>query len=643
MKEKNQIIKRYLNNVITPDNKDLELLFDEAGYKNSTESVIFVATGTNGIIAGALETIEAINEYLKSNNKKAEVLLTGSNGLCAYAPMIDIKIPGRARVCFKNITSKNVDVVLNEIFHNIITKEYVIGQYESSQTELWDGIPLISDHPFFKQQKRILLDNCGIIDPQNIVAYISNFGYKAFTSVLRNKLPIEVIELIIESKLRGRGGGGYITGNKWKIAHETSSNQKYLICNADESDPGAYMDRILIEGDPHKIIEGTAIAAYAIGASKAFIYIRSDYKLAIERLQKAIDDAYDLNLLGFDIFESGFNLDIVIRKGAGAYVCGEETALISSIEGRRGMPSLKPPYPAEKGLFGKPTVVNNVETIANVPAIINNGTDWFNTIGTKRSKGTKLFSISGKIDFPGLIEVPMGISIESIIKEIVNRPGKDLHYKALQIGGPSGYCIPESEFKLPIDFEILKEKGLGIGSGGMLVLEESSCIVDISKYFMDYFQKESCGKCIPCREGTQQLYEILENITKRPNKETGNETLERFKGVMQIESLAEVIKDTSLCGLGQNAPNIVLSTLKYFREEYEEHIFDRKCRAKVCRDLGLYYINVDLCTGCAACAKKCPTNAIVGTVRHPYFIVEEKCIGCGACKEVCKFGAVFLK
>lgn len=643
MSEKFQILNDFFCGRISSDHKELIQVFEEATYSNLNKPVIYIASGTNGIISGALKTKRAIQEYLKENDKDAEIVLTGSSGLCAFAPMIDIQLPGRSRVCFKNISFQNVHIILDEIFHNIISEDYVIGQYSTKKTELWDGVPLIDDIPFFKNQQRILLDNCGIIDPENIFAFASNEGYKAFTKVVRNYLPNEVVDLVLKSELRGRGGGGFPTGQKWQIAYNTSSTQKYLICNADESDPGAYMDRILIESDPHKIIEGTAIAAYAIGASKAFIYIRNDYDLAIKRLQKAIDDAYNVGLLGFDILESGFNLDIVIRKGAGAFVCGEETALISSIEGRRGMPSLKPPYPVEKGLFGKPTVVNNVETIANIPTIIKNGPDWFRKIGTESSKGTKLFSISGKIDFPGLIEIPMGTSFSSIISEIVNKPTNKKTYKALQIGGPSGYCIPENEFNNIIDYEELKSKGLGIGSGGMLILDDSACMVDISKYFMDYFRNESCGKCIPCREGTKQLFEILNNITHRPEKETGNQTLERFKGVMQIETLAEVIKDTSLCGLGQNSSNVVLSTLKYFRKEYEAHIFDRKCEAGVCKELGLFYIDVDLCTGCSVCAKKCPTNAIVGTPRHPYFIVEEKCIGCGECKEVCKFGAVFLK
>jgi len=643
MTERQNILKDYLNHKITDKDFLLKQLFSEANYENIEEPVIFIAAGTNGIISGALKTEYAVREYLKTNNKKAKIVITGTNGLCAFAPMLDIKLPGKSRVCFKNVKAKNVDVILDEIFHNIISEEFVFAQYASPQVELWDGIPLISDHPFFKNQHRILLDNCGIIDPENIISYISRNGYRAFTNVVRNNMPVEVIEKILNSELRGRGGAGFLTGKKWQIAHSAPGNQKFLICNADESDPGAYMDRILIEGDPHKIIEGTAIASYAIGVGKAFIYIRSDYELAIRRLQKAIDDAYDLGLLGHDIFDSGFNLDIVIRKGAGAFVCGEETALISSIEGRRGMPSSKPPFPAEKGLYGKPTVVNNVKTIANVPAIINNGSEWFKKTGTPSSKGTKLFSVSGKIDFPGLIEVPMGTTFQTIINEIVNKPGKDKSYKAIQVGGPSGYILPVDEFNTVIDFEVLKDKGLKIGSGGLLVLDESTCMVDLSKFFMDYFRHESCGKCIPCREGTKQLYAILENITRRPESESGNQTLERFKGVMQIETLSEVIKDTSLCGLGQNAPNIVLSTLKFFRPEYEEHIFDRKCNAGVCRDLGLYFIDVDLCTGCSVCAKKCPTDAIVGTPRHPYFIVEDKCIGCGICKEVCKFGSVFLK
>jgi NADH:ubiquinone oxidoreductase subunit F (NADH-binding)/ferredoxin len=447
--------------------------------------------------------------------------------------------------------------------------------------------------------------------------------------------------MVHESGLRGRGGGGFPTGLKWEKALHAAADQKYFICNADESDPGAFMDRLLIESNPHQIIEGIAISAYAIGASKAFIYTRNRYTLCIQRIENAIQQAHQAGLLGFNILDSGYNLEIIVRKGPGAYVCGEETALIQSIEGKRGMPTLKPPFPTTRGVFNMPTVVNNVETVANIPFIINNGPHWFSSIGTEKSKGTKLFSVSGKVNQTCLVEVPLGTSIAKIVELAGGVPlGKRL--KAIQIGGPSGGCITPDRMTIPIDFEALKNEGLTMGSGGINVFDDSVCIIDMVKYFMNFIQKESCGKCIPCREGSRRMLEILDSISRRPTDEESN-TLERFKGVIQLESLAKVMRDTSLCGLGQTASNPLLSAIKLFREEFEEHIFDRKCVAGVCSNLRTFYIDIDRCTGCTACAKKCPTNAIIGTPRSPYFIVEEKCIGCGICEEVCKFSAVFYK
>jgi NADH:ubiquinone oxidoreductase subunit F (NADH-binding)/Pyruvate/2-oxoacid:ferredoxin oxidoreductase delta subunit len=403
------------------------------------------------------------------------------------------------------------------------------------------------------------------------------------------------------------------------------------------------MDRAIFEGDPHKLLEGAAIAAYAINANKAYIYVRAEYKLAVERLRIAIDQAGQAGLLGQNILGSGYNLVIQVREGAGAFVCGEETALISSIEGKRGTPGPKPPFPSIKGLFGKPTIVNNVETLANIPSIIENGPAWFSSIGTENSKGTKVFAIAGKVTITGLAEVSMGTSLKDLIYYTCGGVKDGKRLKAIQLGGPSGSCLPEKSLDVIIDYEALVEAGTIMGSGGLVVMDEDTCMVDIAKFFTDFLQKESCGKCIPCREGTRRMHEILENITRRPVNESGFETLERFKGVMQLENLADVIKDTSLCGLGQTAPNPLLSALKYFREEFEEHIFDRKCRAGVCKDLKVYYIDVEKCTGCTACAKKCPTNAIIGSPRVPHFIIEDKCIGCGICFDVCKFVAVFVK
>ncbi|MGE5423730.1 MAG: NADH-ubiquinone oxidoreductase-F iron-sulfur binding region domain-containing protein, partial [Syntrophothermus sp.] len=468
-------------------------------------------------------------------------------------------------------------------------------------------------------------------------------GYRSFYKTLINYTPEKVCMLIEQSELRGRGGGGFPTGKKWRVALSTAGDQKHLICNAEESDPGAFMNRALIEGDPHKVLEGIAIASYAIGASHAIIYIRSDYPSAMEILRNAISQAREYEILGQNIFGSGFNLTISLRVSAGAFVCGEETALISSLEGKRGMPSAKPPYPAESGFFNQPTIVNNVETLANIPGIIWNGPHWFRKIGTYNSNGTKLFSLAGNIKNCGFIEVPMGIKLSDIIYSIGDGIKEDKKLKAVQIGGPSGICLPASKLDVEIGFESLSDVGAMIGSGGLIVLDENTCMVSMSRYFMEFLQKESCGKCIPCREGTRRMLEILQGITRRPREEATHETLERFKGVVQLETLAEVLKSTSLCGLGQNAPNPVMSSLTWFREEFEEHIFDRKCSAGVCRDLRSYSIDVDHCNGCNVCQKKCPENAIIGVIRNPHFIVERKCNGCGICFEVCKFNAITLK
>jgi NADH:ubiquinone oxidoreductase subunit F (NADH-binding)/ferredoxin len=450
----------------------------------------------------------------------------------------------------------------------------------------------------------------------------------------------DLCDFVEKSGLRGRGGGGFPTGRKWKFALGTEADQKYLICNADEGDPGAFMDRAVIEGDPHKLLEGMAIAAYAIGASKAYVYIRAEYPLAIERLVIAIDQARQYGLIGKNIFGSGVDLDIVIKKGAGAFVCGEETALIHSIEGKRGMPRPRPPFPATSGLFGKPTIINNVETLSNLPTIINKGADWFSSMGTATSKGTKVFALSGKISLTGLVEIPMGTSIREIIFNVAGGVPNGKKFKAVQMGGPSGGCVTDQNLDIPIDYESLVNVGAMMGSGGMVVMDEDTCMVDVAKFFMDFIQRESCGKCIPCREGTRRMLEILESITTKPKNRETHEPLARFKGVLQIEKLGKVIRDTSLCGLGQSAPNPVLSTLTWFREEYEEHVFDKKCRAGVCTNLRVYTIDVENCTGCTLCAKKCPTNAIIGGRKQPHFIIPDKCISCGACEEACNFNAV---
>jgi NADH:ubiquinone oxidoreductase subunit F (NADH-binding)/Pyruvate/2-oxoacid:ferredoxin oxidoreductase delta subunit len=497
--------------------------------------------------------------------------------------------------------------------------------------------------PWFALQQRDLLRNTGIISPISISDYLARGGYRSLFKTVLNYIPSKVCDIIEQSELRGRGGAGYFTGKKWKLALTTAGDEKYLICNADESDPGAFMDRAIIEGDPHRLLEGIAIAAYAIGANNAYIYIRSNYPRAVELLEEALRQAKEFEILGQNIFGSGFNLTIHIHQGAGAFICGEETALISSLEGKRGLPRTKPPYPAESGFFGRPTIVNNVETLVNVPAIIEKGPSWFKNTGSKTSKGTKIFSLKGNIQRSGFIEIPMGIKLRDIIYQIGGGPGNNKTIKAVQVGGPMGVLIPESELDLEVGYESMDEVQVLLGSGGLTVLDENTCIVNHSLVFMEFLQNESCGKCIPCREGSKRMFEILESITKRPREESSHETLERFKGVVQLENLARVIQGTSLCGLGQNAPNLVISSLKWFREEFEEHIFDRRCPAGVCRDMRTFHIDVETCNGCNVCQKKCPENAIIGVIKYPHFIVENKCNGCGVCFECCKFNAILIK
>jgi NADH:ubiquinone oxidoreductase subunit F (NADH-binding)/Pyruvate/2-oxoacid:ferredoxin oxidoreductase delta subunit/(2Fe-2S) ferredoxin len=601
---------------------------------------IFVGAGTCGLGAGAQKTLGAIHDYLDRHEIKADVIKVGCIGLCSVEPIVDIQLPGRARVSFQQMTAEKVPMLLDAMLSGSVHEDYVLGQHRSQACPAWPDVPFLDEHPFFAPQTRWVLANCGLIDPSQIEEYIARGGYKSLVKVLREMSPEAVCDMVEQSGLRGRGGGGFPAGKKWKFARQAQGDQKYLICNADEGDPGAFMDRAVIESDPHRLVEGMAIAAYAIGASKAYVYIRAEYPLAIKRLKAALAQAEAGNLMGRNILGGDFHLQIIIKMGAGAFVCGEETALINSVEGKRGMPRPRPPFPAISGLFGKPTIINNVETLANLPSLVAGGAECFSALGTKTSKGTKVFALSGKVSRTGLVEVAMGTPMRQIIFDIGGGIPHGKAYKAVQIGGPSGGCIPARHLDIDIDYESLKTVGAMMGSGGLVVMDEDTCMVDMAKFFMDFIQRESCGKCIPCREGTRRLLEILVRITRGRKRERGIEALERFQSVLHMQSLAETIRDTSLCGLGQTAPNPVLSTLRWFRDEYEAHIYDRCCPAAACTELITFSIDAEKCKGCTLCAKKCPTGAIVGAAKSPHHIVVDKCIGCGSCFDACRFEAI---
>jgi NADH:ubiquinone oxidoreductase subunit F (NADH-binding) len=622
---------------------DTEKVLKQVRREKPGNPVIYISSGTSSMIAGSEKTYSAIEAYISENSLTSSLIRVGCNGPANFEPLLCIHLPGKNKLFFRNITEEKVEPLLNGVFHNDINEDDLAGQTGTRGFEFWPGIPFMEDLPFFSRQKRVILSNCGCYDPESIEEYIARGGYRTYIKAIRNYTFEEVCDIIERSGLRGRSGGGYLTGLKWKHALNTSSSARYLICNAKESDPGAFTDRTILESDPHRLIEGIAIASYAIGSSNAIVFIRSGSDHARKKLQKAIDMAREFGIIGNNIFSSGYSLDIVIRKEPGAFVCGEETALINTLEGKRGMPRLKPPYPTTSGLFGKPTVINNVETLMNVPLIMQNGPEWFRSLGTESSPGTKVFAVAGKGRMSGVVEVEMGTTIRKILEEIADgiREGKE--FKAIQLGGASGSFITSENLDIPIDYESLREKGIGMGAGGFVIIDENTCMVDLVRYYMEFIRNESCGKCIPCREGTGRMLEILESVIRKPLNEDSGTTLERFKGVMQLETIASVMKDTSLCGLGQTAPNPFTSALSNFRDEFEEHIFDRKCRANICRGLRSFSIDVEKCTGCTACAAKCPVNAIYGTRLQPFFIVEDKCIGCGICFDICKFSAINVK
>ncbi len=563
----------------------------------------------------------------KGLSDNGRIILSGCLGMCSKGPILIVN-PGYT--IYGHVTEKDIP----EIVESHLVKGKPVSRLIIDEDHLYNRFfRVFGDVGFFGKQMRITLRNCGIIDPESIDDYISLRGYEAIAKILSDMKPEEVIEEVKRSGLRGRGGAGFPTGMKWEFTANQKSDEKYVICNADEGDPGAFMDRSAIEGDPHTVIEGMIIGGYAVGSAKGIVYIRAEYPLAITRLEKAIKDARDSGFLGENILGSDFSFDIEIRLGAGAFVCGEETALIHSIEGSRGMPRPRPPYPSVNGLFGKPTLINNVETWANVPVIILDSADWFRKVGTEKSKGTKVFALAGKVKNTGLVEVPMGTTLREIIFDIGGGIEKGKKFKAVQTGGPSGGCLPEKYLDTPIDYESLAKAGSIMGSGGMIVIDEDSCMVNIAKFFLEFTQNESCGKCTPCREGTKRMLEILTRITEGKGEQGDIEKLER---------LGNLIKKASLCGLGQSAPNPVLSTLTNFREEYEEHIKHKKCRAGECRLLLDYVIN-DKCVGCGACKRICPAGAVSGNPKTPHVIDKSKCIKCGQCYEICKFGAVDKK
>jgi NADH:ubiquinone oxidoreductase subunit F (NADH-binding)/NAD-dependent dihydropyrimidine dehydrogenase PreA subunit/(2Fe-2S) ferredoxin len=601
---------------------------------------IFVGAGTCGLGAGAAGTVAAVREYLDQHDLQADVIEVGCIGLCSAEPLLEVQLPDRTRLVFRQVTEDRVAAILDAVTAGQVPGESVLGQHRHPSHQAWPDVPFLDEHPFFAPQTRWVLANCGLLDPGNIDEYIARGGYAALARVLGEMTPEAVCATVEAAGLRGRGGGGFPTGKKWQFARAATASQKYLICNADEGDPGAFMDRAVIEGDPHRLVEGMAIAAYAIGASKAYIYIRAEYPLAIRRLRGAIAQAQQYGLIGQDVLGSGFQLEMVIKMGAGAFVCGEETALIHSIEGRRGMPRPRPPFPAVQGLFQKPTIINNVETLANVPTLIGMGAEHFRAVGTGTSAGTKVFALSGKVVYTGLVEVAMGTTVRQVVFDIGGGIPDGKAYKAVQIGGPSGGCIPDQHLDIQIDFESLKTVGAMMGSGGLVVMDEDTCMVDLAKFFMDFIQRESCGKCIPCREGTRRMLETLEVLTRGRKREQRLDALDRFMSVTELERLATTIRSTSLCGLGQTAANPVLSTLRWFRHEYETHLYERKCPAKACAELVRFRIDVEACKGCGACVKKCPTEAIFGTRKHAHYIDDEKCIGCGSCLDVCRLDAV---
>lgn len=595
------------------------------------KNYILVCGGTGCTSNHSLDVVKAFETHLKEHGLQDDVKIiqTGCLGLCAKGPVVVVH-PGS--VYYEEVDPEKVEAIVNEhIVGGVPTDKYMLKE------ETTDGSPAktMTESDFYTKQERIALRNCGVIDPENIDEYIATGGYEALGRCLTEMTPDEVIQTVLDSGIRGRGGAGFPTGKKWKFASGNRGEvQKYVCCNADEGDPGAFMDRSILEGDPHSVFEAMAIAGYAIGADQGYIYVRAEYPIAVNRLEIALKQAREYGLIGKDIFGTGFNFDIDLRLGAGAFVCGEETALLTSIEGNRGEPHPRPPFPAVKGLFGCPTILNNVETYANIPVIFNKGPEWFSSLGTELSPGTKVFALGGKINNTGLVEVPMGTTLRDVVENIGGGVPNGKKFKAAQTGGPSGGCIPSTYYDIPIDFENLKSIGCMMGSGGLIVMDEDSCMVDIAKFFLEFTVSESCGKCTPCRVGTKRMLEILTRISEGKGE---------MEDLEKLEELANFIQTNSLCGLGQTAPNPVLSTMRFFRDEYVAHIKDKTCPAGVCKKLLKYSIIEEKCKGCTICARNCPVDAISGAVKTPHVIDTAKCIKCGACMDNCRFGAIIRK